>query len=539
MRTRDGPRVLVLSPSVLSSRSLTAFRDARAYFEPDFVLVHGPERAPQADARARHAFDVPVVHPPLMDAAEQVQRHSIRQGEPDRYSLLIARSADGLADAEPTLDRQLENTDSVAAVVCDDVTTTVRPTALETDLSYRSQLAAALPAGETMTIMSGGLAAGYDEVWRLEADTGAVLGVGTEGDDAITTPHPSTETAVGVRIVGIGPREGYGTAGSISAVTLGSADRPESGTADTTESGLADVTDVETLSADAFGLEAVSGIGPKTAIRLEKQGVTTRAELLETPIETLSSISGIGRQTALRMHQQARVLESGEPRRLSDEPLPGGTHPGSPLCLDIETDGLSPTIIWQIGVYDPNIDEYHAFVERSSPEDPGPVLERFCDWLFGVHPDRALLTWNGWRFDYRHLESFLNRYVPRYVDAWDGVAKLDLYGWAVGNENAVLPGRTNTLEDVSAALEYGGSDTGLDGAQTAAAYQRFIRTGTELEWDRHEAYCEDDCRALWHVYEQLRTAPKPAVDQTTAANDGTASTNESTTAGSQTGLGDF
>ncbi|WP_343123179.1 ribonuclease H-like domain-containing protein [Halostagnicola sp. A56] len=239
------------------------------------------------------------------------------------------------------------------------------------------------------------------------------------------------------------------------------------------------------------------------------------------------------------MHQHATVLESGAPRRLSDEPLPAEDRPRPPLCLDIETDGLSPTIIWQIGAYDPATDEHRAFVERSDPTDPSAVLESFCDWLFGVHPDRALLTWNGWRFDYRHLESFLARYVPQFLDTWGDVPKLDLYGWTVRDDNAVLPGRTNALEDVSAALGYEDAATGLDGARTAAAYQRFIRSGAELEWDRHEAYCEDDCRALWHVYERLRDAPTAAELAGTAGADGIATTNDRSRGGSQTGLGDF
>ncbi|AHF99365.1 hypothetical protein HALLA_11325 [Halostagnicola larsenii XH-48] len=530
MSNRGRPRVLSISPRVLSSRSLAALQDARDYFDPDLVLIPGPSRAPQADARARHVFDVPVVHPPLANASEPVRRHDIGS-----HSLFAVPSADALGDAEQALEHRLETAPSIAGVVCDDVTTTVRPTALETDLAHRSALSAALPAGKTTTVLTGGLPAGYDERWRLAADDGAVVGVGV--DDGNSQVESTEGTTVGVRIVGIGSREGYGTAGSLSAIAFDAGSDGDIGSDGDPENP--DVEVLETLPADEFGLEAVSGIGPKTADKLERRGVASRSDLLETSVETLASMSGIGRQTAVRMHQHATVLESGAPRRLSDETLPAEDRPRPPLCLDIETDGLSPTIIWQIGAYDPATDEYRAFVERSDPTEPGAVLESFCDWLFGVHPDRALLTWNGWRFDYRHLESFLTRHVPRYLDAWDDVAKLDLYGWAVTDENAVLPGRTNALEDVSAALGYEGAATGLDGAQTARAYQRFIRTGTELEWDRHETYCEDDCRAVWYVYEQLQTAEKSTAESRTAPLDERMSTSDSPTTGSQTGLGDF
>lgn len=524
MSNRGRSHILSISPEVIASRSLAALQDTRAYFDPDLVLVPGPSRAPQADARARHVFDVPVVHPPLATGSDPIRRRDL-----GTCSLLTAPGADALADAEPTLKGRLETDTSVAALICDDVTTVVRPTALETDLARRFELAASLPAGATTTVLTGGLPAGYDTRWLLAADDGAVVGGGV--DDGYPPTESPADSTVGVRIVGIGSREGYGTAGSLSVVAL------ETGPSSESDHHFAGA--VETVSADEFGLEAVSGVGPKTVDKLERRGVTDRSDLLETPLETLASISGIGQQTAVRMHQHATVLESGEPRRLSNNPLPAEDRPKPPLCLDIETDGLSPTIIWQIGVYDPVTDEYHAFVERSNPTEPGAVLEAFCDWLFGAYPDRALLTWNGWRFDYRHLESFLTRYVPRYLEAWVDVAKLDLYGWAVTDENAVLPGRTNALEDVSTALGYEGTATGLDGAQTAQAYQRFIRTGTELEWDRHEAYCEDDCRALWYVYEQLQTAKISAEASRTATLDGRTSTSDASTAGSQTGLGDF
>jgi len=52
----------------------------------------------------------------------------------------------------------------------------------------------------------------------------------------------------------------------------------------------------------------------------------------------------------------------------------------------------------------------------------------------------------------------------------------------------------------------------LTGAQTAAAYQEFMRepgdTDREPDWDRHVAYCEDDCRALWDVYTTIVDAPR-------------------------------
>ena len=517
----DTPRVLALPPTVLD-RSIHTLEDARSYFDPDLVLLLGPEREPQATARARHVFDEPVVHPPLGDGGP-VTRHDL-----ETVSLVTVQRGTVLEEAASICSAALDD-DAALTLVCDEVTTTVRPTALETTLEYASELATLVDLADlrrNLVVLTGGLPATYDETWHLER-SGTCLGVGEEA-----TPN---DDAVAVRVHGTGPVDGYSVASSISSLSLTAGTAAAAGGIRPLEVG------VETLDVSAFGLEAVANVGPKTAARFTERGITSRAELLETPVEALCDLPGVGRRAVEKMHHHAAVLETGEIRRVTDEPVPGERAPKPPLCLDIETDGLSPTILWQIGVYDPDSDEYRAFVERSNPTDPGSVLESFCEWLLGAHPDRTLCTWNGWRFDYKHLGAFVARHVPHYASEWERVSKSDLYHWAVGEGNALLPGRTNTLEDVSSALGYDGPQTGLDGAATAAAYQRFIRTGEELEWARHEAYCEDDCRALWHVYERIREAPRVESARRNSSHTGLEPSNTDPTRRSseQTGLGDF
>ncbi|WP_276253447.1 ribonuclease H-like domain-containing protein [Halomontanus rarus] len=514
MSNGDGSNLLALPP-VVAERSIPALEDVRDYFDPDGVWVIGPDREPKAAARARQVFDPPVVHPPLGDSGP-VQRHDL-----GTLSVVTVQRGAVLEEAGETLATARGREDGTpAALVCDDVTTIVRPTALETTLEYASELAALAADADQkrLTVLTGGLPATYDRTWYLECSSGTCLGVGSP------QPAPVGADAVAIRVHGLGSVDGYGPARSISSLAISRDCAADDLSATSDDLAI----DVETLDADAFGLEAVIGVGPKTAERLEKQSITTRSELLETPVAQLCDLPNVGPTGAKRMHAHAEVLETGEPRRLTDESLPGESH-RPPLCLDIETDGLSPTIVWQVGVYDPIDDSYCAFVERTDPSDPGPVLESFCDWLLGTHPDRALCTWNGWRFDYRHLGAFVNRHAPHYAAEWEAIPKFDLYGWATDG-NALLPGRTNKLEDVSSALGYEGSETGLDGAATAAAYQRFMRTGAGLEWDRHEAYCEDDCRALWHVYERVREAPRVS-GSGSGSRSGSAST-------SRTGSGD-
>ncbi|WP_049923402.1 ribonuclease H-like domain-containing protein [Halopiger djelfimassiliensis] len=527
MTARDGPSLLALPPSAIRDRPVATLEDVDETLEPDAVWVLGPSREPRAFARARNAFDAPAFHPPVETGSSDgpLRRRAIGDYEVAISSARTIRAAPGVVSSALG-----GSAADVVAFVCDDVATTTRPTALETTLEGADALAAALPTGRVTTVLTGGEPAGYDELWHLETDTGAVRRV--DHEPAISC-EPAGDDCVSVRVQGTGPVEGYGSEQSIALLVID-------------DDGIG----AETYDVTDFGLEAVSGIGPKTTRRLAERGVTTREELLETPVGTLADLPNVGRARAREMHRHARVLETGDPRRLTDESLPGGDWSTPPLCLDVETDGLSPTIIWQIGVYDPATDEYRAFVERDDPDDPASVLEAFCDWLLGIHPDRALLTWNGWRFDYRHLGAFIAKHVPYYVGEWESIPKFDLYLWAVRDGNAVLPGRTNELDSVAEALGYEDAATGLDGARTAAAYQRFMRTGEQLEWGRHEAYCEDDCRALWHVYERLRDAPRaeggdePTGDSshtaaTASGSNGRDASDASTTDGEQTGLGDF
>jgi len=250
-------------------------------------------------------------------------------------------------------------------------------------------------------------------------------------------------------------------------------------------------------------------------------------------VSDLAELSGLGRKRAERLHAHADVIRTGEPLKLTNDPPTKSRNARPPLCLDIETDGLSPTMIWQFGVYDPAADTHRAFTERTDPNDPGGVLGAFIEWLLGNHADRTVLTWNGYGFDYPQIERFLRRYHPHYVDAWEELWTYDLYKWAVRDGNALLPGRTNRLDDVAEALGYEGEKTGLSGAQTAAAYRRFMRRpddpAAEPDWERHERYCRNDCEALYHVYRSVLDAERR--DVTDSGSGGAA--------GRQSGLTDF
>lgn len=87
--------------------------------------------------------------------------------------------------------------------------------------------------------------------------------------------------------------------------------------------------------------------------------------------------------------------------------------------------------------------------------------------------------------------------------------------WA--RENTVLPGRNNKLETVAEALGWEPQTTGIDGAAVGELYSAYQRewfatadptSVTEPDWDRLEAYCEDDVRALATIYDALEEAAR-------------------------------
>jgi uncharacterized protein YprB with RNaseH-like and TPR domain len=508
IKNADTPLELLTLPAATLNRvSQPAVRDAVQYFTPGLITIPGA-RTPAAEATARDAApDIPVLHPQLGrdEAPVHHYRYSPDTGvheapdaapPPETVDILAVQNGDILPRLQTQLAGGERQTGSEAATFLFVPKLTVEwdTTTLSTTLPHADQLAgisAALP--EPVTALAGGQPAEYYHEWEL----------------------PYDHSSVHVPIAGLGATEHNGAMFAQYTCTA----RGTIG--------------AEAVDVDQFGLRALNGVGKSTAQRLRKQGCATTTDVQNLAVSTLTDFPGIGQTTAEKIHAHADVIHSGEPIVLTNKTPIKTRDNRPPLCLDIETDGLSPTIIWQFGVYDPATDDYQAFIEKEHPKDPKPVLEAFITWFIANHQDRTVLTWNGNKFDYQYIRQFLEQHLPEYVEAWDDVWTYDLYKWAVRDGNALLPGRTNKLDHVARALDFDSAGTGLTGAQTAAAYQEFMRNpaspAAELDWDRHKAYCEDDCRALWHVYQAITNATRR--DMTDSGTGGAT--------GEQTGLTDF
>lgn len=476
MTTRSGATLLAVRCETLAERGDPALSDALEYFDPDLVYVLREGFDPRIASRLRRAFDGPVVR------ANDPRRDGWRAETVAEVRFLFADAPEQLADPEdgPPADADF--------VVCDAIETRTDAVSLEVDLAGRTALARyRLRAGtDSPTFLTGALEAGYDHVWTATVE----------------------DAGVRLPVRGVGPIRRAGAA-ELACLACG----PDGSVA------------VSSVPADRFGLTALEGVGPETAERLRGAGFDDRNAVADAALEDLRSVRGVGTATAETIRGSARAVAEGRVVRRTEESVPPAE--GTPLFVDIETDGLHPTVIPLIGVYDPEDGSYVDFVDRDpSRDDPGRATREFVDWLAAEYDRPALVAWNGREFDFPHLERFVAKYAPAFREYWhEYVSTYDPYDWAVRRDNAVLPGRTNRLGDVAAAL---GCDRGpeveaIDGRTLGTRIRRSVEADGDgaadgpdavgVDWDRARRYCEADVRELAAVYDAIASARPVPTDE--------------------------
>ncbi|WP_083857098.1 ribonuclease H-like domain-containing protein [Natrinema limicola] len=267
---------------------------------------------------------------------------------------------------------------------------------------------------------------------------------------------------------------------------------------------------VETHDPTNFGLQGLEGIGPTKAERLRDHGFNSRDAIAGTTPKALAKIRGFGEKTATAVHKSATAIATGEV-----VPRDGGTLPnGDPVFIDVETNGFNGEIAWLVGVLDGGSEEGHYLPFRQQEhDDPIGHVDAFMSWLTGVAGGRPVVAWNGYGFDFPIIKRHLERDAPEWVDDWESRYQFDPLYYATTQGHATFPARSNRLEAVAAALGWESTTTGVDGGTAAREYNTWQQTanqsdGYQPDWDRLEAYCEDDVRALATVYEALQDASR-------------------------------
>ncbi|WP_293032978.1 ribonuclease H-like domain-containing protein [Natronococcus sp.] len=438
--------------SEAASRRCTASQAADVVdrFDTDVLYVRSAERerflreaVPDAIAVARYEPQSPTAEVLAAD---------------DGLSLVAATS---FGELRAYASEQLsERTDSVTFVLSDLLAVSLDLTRLEAELVGLEKYREALGEANDRTVqLTTGATPSYRREWDGLVVQGVMPGASEQREDSSGVAHAELRPDGGVR--------------------------------------------TETRSLGTFGLEAVADVGPRRAETLRDEGFDTRAKLADTNPHDLARLEGIGRTTAQTIVESATVLETGSARVEPTASLPAP----EPIFVDIETDGLDPSIVWLIGALDRSADsEYASFLE-TDPSRPERALGRFLRWLADADPGRPVVAYNGRNFDFPIIEEHVAEHCPEHANTWASVPKFDPYRWAVERNNAVLPGLTNTLEDVASALGRESDETGLTGEVVGRRYRRYAENPErELDWDRHERYCEDDVRALAFVYDRLEEA---------------------------------
>lgn len=469
-------RLACASPQFIKQAAQEECEDWLSYFDPEVVLVTGATAAPRAMNLLRRSTgrDTDLFHPA---SGNSISGPRII----NEVQFIFAPSLQSLRELTAYEDDELDP-DIPTYVLSNQLALDIDPTALSTSLNgrnaYRDALAPSQLDGEYIHI-STQLPADYRRDWD------------------------------GLTVIGGGAESGYG------GTPLVALDCRSDGQVLS-----------RTVNRSQLGLRALDQVGMKRARHLREAGYTSREAIASAEPSTLTDIPGLGRTTATCIQQSAEAIANDEIVRQTEDPLPNG----DPVYIDIETDGLSPSITWLIGVLDGTARDgtYMSFLQRD-PDNPGGALEDFMAWYTTNASHRPLVAYRGWKFDFSVIHDHIIEYCPHYEDDWTSTYRFDPYKWAVEDGNAILPGRTNKLEDVTAALGYDRADTGLTGAAVARAYQHWMADqspATELDWERFEAYCEDDVRGLAVLYEALEESSR-IISTTEPSRD----TSETTTQG--------
>ncbi|MXR51995.1 hypothetical protein GRX03_10340 [Halovenus sp. WSH3] len=467
----------VYSADAVSRMTTAQLRDSLSYFSPDVVAVARPQHERQL--RQALSSETPTV------VTERTQRTVQRLYSSASVDLVRVAGVDSLGELV-ALEGDGVSVSGETYVLSDLLSVDLDLVNLETRLDGREAYEAAVPddLSGSYTHLTTEANPGYRNDWGSLAVQGAMPGANE--------------------------RQGQ-TAPGIAHLRL----RADG------------VVCTRTRSPEQFGLRALEQVGETRAQTLREAGFRSREAVAAADLTDLRELTGFGRETARTVIESATATVEGTVRRYGDEGFPGA----DPVFIDIETDGLNPTMIWLIGALDASTDEYRSFLAR---EEPAAALEAFLSWLQHTVGSRPVVAYNGRSFDFPVIEEQLAEHCPQYLDVWDDIWTFDPYYWATTRDQALLPGRTNKLGDVAAALGWDDAGTGLTGAAVARLFQRWQANpceATELDWERHERYCEDDVRALAYVYDALAEASR-----THRAGTDTSATGSDTTQGQ---LSDF
>ncbi len=247
----------------------------------------------------------------------------------------------------------------------------------------------------------------------------------------------------------------------------------------------------------AFGIVAISGIGPAREKKLRDAGITTTDELMGSSVEQLKE-AGLGKALAARLVAKGEAERRGRPVWL---PSHRESVPADIVLFDVET-GLgvgAPHEPWMIGAKAPGaaVAQWIAVEERRKSRKL--MLEAFLA-LVADHGN-TVCSWSGSGFDDGAIENGLERWHRRGLPVWDKVHKLDLK--TIMYRSLEFP-NSWSIKAVSEFLGFAPDESPWDGFAVGLAYELHRQLGEPLDVPSIAAYNVTDVQALAYVYQWYR-----------------------------------
>jgi predicted RecB family nuclease len=172
------------------------------------------------------------------------------------------------------------------------------------------------------------------------------------------------------------------------------------------------------------------------------------------------------------------------------------------LYFDFETsDSVHPTEpphTYLIGCYDGTRDQFVKFLARGA-EDEGRIFTEYFDYV-GDPRDVCLYHWTDFEIHQLHsvarrwpmLSGMIERIIDKCVDLKERI------------QSAIyLPVPSFSIKCVAPALGFHWRQKDVGAYQSMVCYWDYLENRDLFAIDRAVIYNEDDCRAMWHVDQEL------------------------------------
>lgn len=252
-------------------------------------------------------------------------------------------------------------------------------------------------------------------------------------------------------------------------------------------------------AAELKDLVLLAGITKRQRDKLRAAGIQRVDQLWDLGEEAIRDIIGehygaIAYNVAQAYKSSAPVLKPGQ---ILDIP-----RAKRRLYFDFETsDSVHPSEpphTYLIGCYDDSRDQFVKFLARGA-RDEARIFDEFLDYA-GDCRDAILYHWTD--FEIRQMQSVMRRWpalaaslerlISRCVDLKESIQAA-----------VFLPVPSFSIKCVAPALGFGWRQKDVGAYQSMVSYWDYLDNRDLFAIHRAIVYNEDDCRAMWHVDQEL------------------------------------